>query len=200
MIKRAYVLKQRAESRDETRQRIVDAAVQLHERVGPRNTTISGVADLAGVQRLTVYRHFPSETELFQACTSHWLSLHPPPDPSGWASAKGVERVRGALEAYYRYYRATAAMWTASHRDEAEVEALQGPMQAFRDHLTGIATELAAPLGSARQRVRVTVTLNHAFAFKTWQSLSGQGLTDKAAADLVCHWLAGLGAAKAPAR
>jgi AcrR family transcriptional regulator len=59
--------------------------MQLHEEIGPRATTISAIADRAGVQRLTVYRHFPDETAVFQACTAHWLSLNPPPDPADWA-------------------------------------------------------------------------------------------------------------------
>lgn len=197
--KRNYVQKRRAESQEATRQRIIDAAVALHESVGPRNTSISAIAEHAGVQRLTVYRHFPNETEIFRACTSHWLAQHPPPDPAGWSDAEGIDRVRTALAAFYRYYRGTEAMWTASHRDEAEVEALRGPMQAFRAGLAAIARDLAEPLSISGGRADVAATIGHALAFTTWQSLAGLGLDDAAAADLVCGWLTGLGAvAKTP--
>ena len=59
--------------------------MRLHGSVGPARTTISGVAEEAGVQRATVYRHFPTEEELFGACSAHWASLHPPPDAGSWA-------------------------------------------------------------------------------------------------------------------
>ncbi len=69
---RKYELKQRAEKMSETRMRIVEATVELHEKLGPARTTISAIADRAGVQRLTVYRHFPDERSLFRACSGHW--------------------------------------------------------------------------------------------------------------------------------
>jgi AcrR family transcriptional regulator len=113
MSKRRYTLKQRAESQDETRRRIVEATAHLHEEVGPRDTTISAIAQEAGVQRLTVYRHFPDEMELFKACTSHWLGLNPPPDPATWGRLEGLVRVQQALIELYRYYRRTERMCAA---------------------------------------------------------------------------------------
>ncbi len=84
--KRPYRMRERAKSQEQTRLTIVEATMQLHEELGPRNTTITEIAKRAGVQRLTVYSHFPDETAVFQACTSHWLSLNPPPDPASWSS------------------------------------------------------------------------------------------------------------------
>src|SRR6185295_8878842 len=92
---RPYQMRRRAELVDETRERIVEAAVRLHTTVGPAHTSISTVADAAGVTRLTVYRHFPDLEHLFVACTSHWLAAHPPPDPAAWgAIADLTERAR----------------------------------------------------------------------------------------------------------
>ena len=71
--KRPYRLGERAKSQEQTRLRIVEATVALHEELGPRNTTITDIAKRAGVQRLTVYSHFADETAVFQACTAHWL-------------------------------------------------------------------------------------------------------------------------------
>jgi AcrR family transcriptional regulator len=191
MMKRRYVLKQRAESRDETRQRIVEATAALHEELGPRQATISAIAERAGVQRLTVYRHFPDEVSLFQACTSHWLDGHPPPDPRDWQGATGLERVRTALTRLYAYYRATERMWTVSYRDEQEVAGLQGPLKAFRNYMDGIGGDLVAGLGKVKDPAATAATLAHAVRFSTWQTLSGAGLTDRAMADLVCSWLSG---------
>lgn len=97
MTKRRYTLGQRAATQEETRRRIVEATVHLHETLGPRATTISAVAERAKVQRLTVYRHFADENELFKACTSHWFASHPIPEPSAWAMETGLARVQRAL-------------------------------------------------------------------------------------------------------
>ena len=191
--KRRYTQRKRAESREETRLRIVEATMQLHEEVGPRATTISAIAARAGVQRLTVYRHFPDEAAVFQACTRHWLEQHPPPDPTDWADLEpGPARTRTALAAFYRYYRATASMWTVSHRDEPAVPALQGPMAEFRAHLHRVGDDLIEGFG-ARTDTRLAATLHHTLAFTTWVSLKEQGLDDEPMADLAVAWITALG-------
>src|SRR5918996_4055938 len=86
--KRPYRKRRRAELEDQTRLRITEAAVELHGRVGPARTTISAVADRAGVQRATVYRHFPDEDALFAACSGHWAAMNPSPDPSAWQAIR----------------------------------------------------------------------------------------------------------------
>src|SRR5829696_1786436 len=103
--KRTYRLKKRAADMAETRRRITEAAVDLHGSVGPARTTISGVAERAGVQRATLYRHFPDEDALFVACSSHWMAQHPLPDPAGWAAIEDPdERLRVALKELYEWY------------------------------------------------------------------------------------------------
>lgn len=194
MRKRGYTMKKRAESQEATRARIVDALVELHEELGPRNATISAIAERAGVQRLTVYRHFPDEAELFKACTAHWLELHPPPDPGDWSDiADGIERCRAVLTALYRYFRATERMWTVSFRDEPEVPALKGPMQGFRDHLDAIGADLLSALKPRRRRKETAATIAHALRFSTWTSLAAEGLSDATAAALVTSWVKAAG-------
>ena len=193
MKKRAYTLKRRAESKDATRERIVEAAMALHEEVGPKETTISAIAERAGVQRLTVYRHFPDETALFHACTSHWLSLNPPPSFDAWSGESDpLARCRAALAALYRYYRRTRRMWVVSHRDEGEVAAMQEPMAQFRAYLDAIRGDMLKPLAPGkRERRAVAATLKHALQFATWVSLASDGLSDDAMTDLVMKWLEG---------
>jgi AcrR family transcriptional regulator len=189
MSKRPYRQHKRAESRDETRLRIVEATMQLHEELGPRASTISAIAERAGVQRLTVYRHFANETELFQACTSHWLNQNPPPDPAQWADVRDPqERAALGLGALYAYYAATRAMWTASHRDEGEVEALQAPMARFHAYTQSLADTLSTGWGRAG-RERIRVTLRHAVRFPTWVSLKQEGLSEREMVKLVLAWL-----------
>ncbi|MYZ49746.1 TetR/AcrR family transcriptional regulator [Propylenella binzhouense] len=194
--KRVYRKERRARSEDETRRRIVEAAMRLHEEVGPRATTISAIAARASVQRLTVYRHFADETAIFRACTSHWLSVNPPPDPASWgAVAAPLERLEAALSAFYSYYRATEAMWAAAHRDLAEVPALQEPMAAFARFLAAVADGLFEPFGIGMPAgAPLRATIRHALDFPTWAGLDRQRLPEEEKVALVLAWAAGAAA------
>jgi AcrR family transcriptional regulator len=188
---RKYKLRKRAEQQAQTRDRIVEALVSLHEEIGPRNTTISAVAERAGVQRLTVYRHFPDDTALFQACSARWIERNPPPAPAEWAGVREpVQRTEAALAVLYAYYRGTERMCAATHRDEEEVEALGEPMRAFRANLTAVRDDLleAWQVDLSRRRP-LELTLSHALTFPTWQSLKNAGLGDEDMASLVVRWV-----------
>src|SRR5436189_4831871 len=111
--KRPYRMRRRAELEEQTRMRITESAVALHEELGPARTSISAVADRAGVRRSTVYRHFPDEEALFAACSSHWRAANPPPDPHAWAAIEDPpERSETALRELYAFYRRTEGMYT----------------------------------------------------------------------------------------
>jgi len=192
--KRSYRMRKRALSQEETRQRIIDATMQLHEEVGPRATTISAIAERAGVQRLTVYRHFPDEAAVFRACTSHWLELNPPPDPESWESVTDPwKRLRAALSVFFDYYAATRDMWTASYRDVDAVEALREPMAEFTSFVAGVADDLARSFAPGKKKAAaVAVTVQHALAFPTWQDLEARGLKNPQKIELVVSWLSGI--------
>jgi AcrR family transcriptional regulator len=187
MMKRKYTLKRRASKQQQTRERIVDAAMALHEELGPAATTISALAKRAGVQRLTVYRHFENDEELFGACTSKWLGLHPPPDLSKFENENPAVRTHAFLLALFRYYRKTEKMWSGAYRDVEKVPALAEPMKGFDNYLAGIAKELAVDWAQNKPKL-LQATLGHAVRFATWRSLAEQRLSDKAMADLVCSW------------
>src|ERR1700687_4004038 len=105
---RSYRMQLRAESQQQTPLRITESAVALHGTVGPSRTSISAVAAHAGVRRSTVYRHFPDEAALFDACTAHWAAANPPPDLGAWSAIEDPEaRLRVALDQLYRFYRRT---------------------------------------------------------------------------------------------
>lgn len=184
-------MRKRAVDQDRTRQRIVEAAVELHGSLGPKNTSISGVAERAGVQRLTVYRHFPDEFALFSACTSHWLSQNPPPAFETWAHiADPAGRTGAALGALTAYYRRTGSMLRLSYRDLDEVKALQAPMQAFQAYLDAIRDDLVSAWRPKRRKPRLlTAAIAHALAFSTWSSLSGLGLSDSQISRLALGWI-----------
>src|ERR687886_294993 len=116
--KRPYRMKRRAELEQQTRLRITESAVALHEQLGPAHTSISAIAEHAGVRRSTVYRHFPDEAALFVACTTHWRAANPPPDPAAWAAiADPAARTETALRALYAFYTRTEPMYASLLRD-----------------------------------------------------------------------------------
>jgi AcrR family transcriptional regulator len=194
MKKRKYTKTLRAEQQEETRNRIIDALIELHQELGPANTTVKAVAEKAGVQRLTVYRHFPDETSMLQACTSHWLDSNPPPTSDAWDDIPDpLERCYAALLAFYRYYRHTEGMWAASYRDVEKVQALQAPMTEFETYLDQVALAIVKPWKTNKAtKDRLKITLRHALHFLTWQSLRRQKLNDEKMAKLISAWLNGV--------
>ena len=172
--RRPYRKRRRVQLEAETRLRITEAAVALHGSVGPARTTISAVADRAGVQRATVYRHFPDEEALFDACSSHWMAQHPLPNPAPWAKIDDQdERLRVALGELYEWYEHGEYMLERTTRDVALVPALRPSMEAFRGWLDAAAVAIlrGRPERGARRR-RVRAVVRHALAFETWRSLA----------------------------
>ena len=185
--KRPYRKKRRAELEEQTRLRITESAVALHGTLGPSRTSVSAIAEHAGVRRSTVYRHFPDEAALFVACSSHWRATNPPPDVDAWAAIENPDkRVRTALEELYAFYRRTQAMLDNLHRDEAIVPTVQRTFSAFRGYLAAARDVLMRGRGRAPRRVRAAV--GHALAYPTWRSLAvEQELDDGQAAELMCR-------------
>ena len=172
--------------RERTRQRIVEATVELHQTVGTARTTISAIAEKAGVQRLTVYRHFPDERALFYACTEHWSAANPPPDPGSWSQiADPQERLRLALGEVYAYHRRTEPMMANVVRD-AQVHPLTREMaEPYFQHWERMRYVLATGWGVGDERLALLLaTIGHALDFQTWRSLvRQQGLSDEQAVE-----------------
>jgi AcrR family transcriptional regulator len=171
--KRPYRKKRRAELEAETRRRITESAVELHGTVGPSHTSMSAVAERAGVRRSTLYRHFPDEAALFEACSSHWSAANPPPDPSGWAAIEDPDaRLERALEELYGFYRRTEPMIANLIRDEATNENVRRHLGAFHGYMDAARDILMQGRRERGQaRVRVRAAIGHALAFETWRSL-----------------------------
>lgn len=183
-MSRKYELKRRAERQAETRRRIVEATVDLHTSAGPARTTISAIADRAGVERHTVYAHFPDERELFQACSAHWRSLHPFPDPSRWSAIHDpVRRFRAALNEVYGWYELVEEDLAIFRRD-ADIHALTAELVARREQALVPVRDVLADGWSRRTAVRAAI--GHALEFETWRSLTRrQGLSRKGAVDVM---------------
>ena len=172
--KRKYELKQRAAAMAETRRRITEAAVDLHGTVGPARTTLSAVAQRAGVQRHTVYRHFPSEAELYRACSTHWVAANPLPGLDAWRVIERPEdRLAHALDELYAYYERSEPMLANVFRDLELVDALQPTIIPLQDFLAAGAATLATGWNSrGRRRHLVRAALRHVLDFHTWRSLT----------------------------
>ncbi|MGD8289123.1 MAG: TetR/AcrR family transcriptional regulator [Gemmatimonadota bacterium] len=194
--KRPYRKKKRAESEEETRRRITEAAVELHGTVGPANTTVTELAEKAGVSRMTVYNHFPTDADLLAACSSHWAGEHPYPDPEGWAVVTDpTERLELALVELYRWFDRGRDMLANTLRDAPLVPALGELMDdwwgGYMDRVVSVLSEGWPDDPVLRVALRVVVDFN------TWRLLSASGLENDAAARLTTEMVAGREAERA---
>jgi AcrR family transcriptional regulator len=185
---RPYRMKRRAESQLQTRRRITESAVALHGTIGPARTTMSAVAAHAGVRRSTLYRHFPDESALFDACTAHWAIDNQPPDLQAWSAiADADKRLSVALGELYAYFGRTEQMLENLSRDEATVAIVAERFAAFHIYFDAARDTLVAGRrlrGAAKRRTQAAI--GHALAFTTWKSLvREQGLSDSEAVALM---------------
>ena len=188
-----YRLARRAERTAETRRRITQAAVELHERLGPLATTVSAIAERAGVGRPTVYAHFPDEPTLFAACTAHYFAAHQPPDPMRWLDVRDPEvRLRRGLTELYRYWVEIEPMAAAVLRDQRVAPQRVG--QGLIDYVAGCRKALGHAWqvdGATGRRLRAAI--GHAVRFETWKGLvPDEGLAVEEAVDIMMVMVRGI--------
>jgi AcrR family transcriptional regulator len=190
IMARSYRLKRRGERQQRTRQKIVEAAIELHQAKGLAATTMSEIAERAKVGRVTVYRHFPDEAALVGACSGQYFQRHPLPDPESWASVRDAEeRLRLGLRETYAYHKATEPMMT---RVLAEARDLP-IMIPYHDHWKRAADTLSAAWSvSDRRKTLLKAALALALNFDTWRFLVRERhLTDKQAVELMTRMTCG---------
>ena len=201
---RKYELKARAESQERTRQRIARAAAELHEQVGPAETTVAEIARRAGVSRLTVYKHFPDNAALYPACSAHYLAEHPLPDfQAAMAREDPVRRVRSVLDAVYGgWYRESRSMMRNLQRDRGLDPALDEFMRNNSDAALGVVADaLTAGFELAGDRAaRLGSLVRVALDFWTWERLTTEGLEDDQAAAVMTDAVAAVAGVPATAR
>jgi AcrR family transcriptional regulator len=182
-VTRPYRLKRRAQRQQETRQRIIEATIELHQTIGPAATTVTDIAEHAQVGRVTVYRHFPDETTLARACSGQYFERHPAPDPNEWRAIPDPnERLRTALSAAYAYHRATEPMMTHVLADARDHEAV-APYHSYWRHAADVLVAPWRARGRRRALLRAGIAL--ALSFDTWRTLVREhGLTDDQAIDV----------------
>ncbi len=189
--RRPYTLRRRLARQTETRERITAAAFELHATIGPSKTTVSAIAERAGVQRHTVYHHFPDLDTLYEACTAHGLRVTGVPQPADWEFVTDPEaRLAIGLTELYAWYRANRRMLSTILGDAATGEPPAEP-DLFDRHMGAIFETLAdgwrCPDG---RRPMLSAVVGHAIAFETWRSLTMFGLGDGQARDLLVSLVA----------
>ena len=173
---RKYEMKRRAERVQETRRRITEAAVELHQTVGPARTTVSAIAEKAGVQRHTYYAHFPELKDLYQACMGHYEERNPVPEPSSWADiADAEERLRVALSEVYAYYSGNEAMVSNVLRDAALDPIVQEAIVSFDQYWETVRDVIADAFeASGKRHEELLGAVALAQDFQTWRTLVRQ--------------------------
>ncbi len=185
---RKYEMKRRAERMQETRRRITEAAVELHQTVGPARTTISAIAERAGVQRHTYYAHFPELRDLYRACTAHYLERHPLPNPSPWAEIpESEERMRYALSEVYAFYSQTEAMMSNVLRDAPLDPIAQENMAFLYRYWEAMRDTIADAFEVRGERHKALLgAIALALNFQTWRTLvREQGIDEDRAVELM---------------
>ena len=190
-VKRQYRQTRRAEQTAATRRKIVEAAVELHSTVGPAATSLSAVANEAGVSRPTLYSHFPDESALFRACTLHNIAQDPPPDPTAWRKIDNAsERLRAALRELYAHYARNQDMLDNVFRNMHIVESMREfnlPLveQSFAQMTEILTTAYEDPPRSASQRAALVAV---AISFDTWKTMTqSRGLDGQEALELMAR-------------
>jgi len=185
---RKYEMKRRAERMRETHRRITEATVELHQTVGPSRTTVSAIAEKAGVQRHTYYAHFPEIKDLYQACTAHYLERNPLPDPSRWKEISSPEeRLRRALSEVYAYYAGNEAMLANVLRDMPFDPVLQQNNVLLFRHWEAMRDTIADGFEASGERHEALLgAIALALELQTWRTLvHQQGLDDDRAVELM---------------
>jgi AcrR family transcriptional regulator len=191
--KRPYRKRRRAELEQETRRRITESAVALHGTLGPAQTSMSAIAEHAGVRRSTLYRHFADEAAVFMACSAHWMADNPVPDLARWAAIRDPdERLEFSLNELYAFYERTEKMMSNVLRDEGLVPIVGELLDGYRGFLDA-ARELLMEGRRRRGAARSQAALGHALAFHTWRSLvREQRLSNAQAAEMMCQFAAAI--------
>lgn len=185
-----YRMTRRAELIDRTRMRITEAAIAQHLSVGPSKTSLSSIAEEAGVTRPTVYRHFADMDEVFGACMGHWLATHPTPDPGPWVAIEGFEaRARRVLTDLYRWYGDVGYVLHPIYRDIDSIPPRSRAVaEAWSDQFAEIIVSASPSAGPPGKRLRAVAT--HIVRLATWRALVFDGgLATEDAADLGVLWL-----------
>lgn len=181
---RRYQQNQRARSQAQTRQKIVEAAIKLHQEKGPAATSMRDVAKEAGVGTVTVYRHFADDMELLGACSGTYFERHPFPDLEAWQEISDPEeRVQNGLREAYTFHRETEPM-ISSVIDDLRRSPIMDPYYGFWKTAGDILLDAFPEDRRKSETLKAAISL--ALRFDTWRLLTcDEGLSDEEAVNLM---------------
>jgi AcrR family transcriptional regulator len=175
---RAYKMRRRAKAVEETRERILRATMAVHDEKGVAPATFADIAKRAGLGQATVARHFPTLSNLVQACGQHvWVEMQPPTPDAAPAVFAGIETTRerlakliDELDAFYS--RGSLRLGLAS-RDRELVPELHGFLCAVEAGVEALVREALAKAGEPEKAVQVALIL---MSFNVWTGFNRLGL------------------------
>jgi AcrR family transcriptional regulator len=183
----------RAASRNETRNRIVEATAKLHGERGVLGTTWQDIAREADVSVSTVYAHFPSLNELLPACGQLVMSRVRPP-----AADDEDEIIGDAHDTRERLLRVARALFSFYERGgpHIEVDIRERQLPGMREWEESQRATVAALVGAALADEAPTAPslrlISAFFDLPTYKALRTRGVSTKRAAETVAEVALGL--------
>ena len=186
MSPRRYRLGRRAETADETRQRLIEAAFALHAEQGIQATTMKQIAERAGVSVGTVYHHFPTYEDAVNACGAHTSVSYPLPGPDIFADiAAPEERVRRLTAAYFNHF--ARIPWFEHIRTEPNpLPSVASFIKHEESNRVSLMREALKPLKVDPRHARSAAAL---IDISVWSALRRAGFSNAAAADEIAGFI-----------
>ena len=191
MSPRRYRSDRRQAGVDETRRRIVGAAVALHAEQGAMATSFAQVAKRADVAVPTVYKHFPNQAALLQSCTGHVFACSPALGPEiyrGLATAEA--RLAALAKAAFAVHRFQAPWMRRGIHEAALMPDLAKIVDEARSQFRRLVALALEPRFAGRPPAGLVALIEILLGFSAWQrlaeeaGLSQSGAEERAAAAL----------------
>ena len=197
MAPRKYSMDKRRAAVEETRQRILEAALALHSEKGIFGTSWQDIARRADVSVGTVYKHFPSLDELVPACGELMYAITRPPsleDASEiFAGANTFEERLGCLISELFDFYERGAPYIETDFQERQLPMVQEWEAYMRATIAGLVREALLPAGPDERTVQAVSAL---LDFSTFKSFMDRDIRKEQAAktmnEVLLSWIDGL--------
>jgi AcrR family transcriptional regulator len=136
MAPRSYTMQRRSQHVAQTRERILDAALELFSKQGAQATTMKEVARRADVSPTTVSNHFATQDSLIEALVARVAADVQVPDNTIFAGTRSLTgRLRVLTSSMYAFWERTMSWYELLGAELVEVPALARAEAAFWDSI-----------------------------------------------------------------
>jgi AcrR family transcriptional regulator len=189
MAPRPYSMDRRSQQAAQTRDRIIDAAVQLFSEQGARATTMTAVGRKADVAPTTVFNHFATQELLVEAVIERLLVDVRAPDRTIFDGARSVTARLGVLShEMFAFYERTSHWYYLLGDELTEVPAVARANAEFTRSMRELYDEALAGRGDGLLRKTLTGLIHPA----TFAALTSAGLSRDEAASVVADLLSSM--------